>query len=404
MRLDMNAKTLLAKIFAVPMMLLAGLPAAAQTPSPAPPAPAAVPYPEAVANAARTLFKALPLPPGDGKIEIVIDPLLDGATGNHTVAAADMGRRLVEIARSEFPRLAVVDFTEEALARKPLLLIGSITALADAGQVGGKPAAAKPYAIWFTVADTDKREIVAKGNARATPEGVNAAPIPSHADSPAWRKDATTQGYLDSCRNAKVGEPLNATYANQLTTASVIASANQAYDSGRTADALELYRKARAMPGGRQLRVLNGIYTSLARLGGTGADEAFGDIVDYGMENRDLAVKLLFRTGTARFVEAQQARAYPMWLGQIATKTAARLSCVEVVGHTSPTGAVAFNDRLSQSRAEYVRDRLRAAAHGLDNHLLAKGVGSRENIVGTGRDDASDAIDRRVAFKVMDCP
>jgi hypothetical protein len=400
MRLEMIAKRF---AIAIPTLLVAAFPAAAQTPSPAPSPPAAVPYPDAVATAGRALFKALPLPPGEGKVEIVIDPLLDGATGNHTVAAADMGRRLVEIAHNEFPRLAIVDFTEEALARKPLLLIGSITALQDAGQVGGK-AAAKPYAIWFTVADTGKNEIVAKANARATPEGVNAAPVPSHADSPAWRKDATTQGYLDSCRNAKVGEPLNATYANQLTTASVVASANQAYDSGRTADALELYRKARAMPGGRQLRVLNGIYASLARLGGAGADEAFGEIVDYGMENRDLAVKLLFRTGTARFVEMPQARAYPMWLGQVATKTAARLSCVEVVGHTSPTGPAAFNDRLSQARAEYVRDRLRAAARGLDNHLLAKGVGSRENIVGTGKDDASDAVDRRVAFKVMDCP
>ena len=73
-------------------------------------------------------------------------------------------------------------------------------------------------------------------------------------------------------------------------------------------------------------------------------------------------------------------------------------------GHTDSVGSDALNDKLSQARAEYVRDRLRAAARGLDNHLLAKGVGSRENIVGTGRDDASDAIDRRVAFKVMECP
>ena len=58
---------------------------------------------------------------------------------------------------------------------------------------------------------------MAKANARATPEGVNATPTPSHADSPAWRKDATTQAYLDSCRDAKVGEPLNATYAAMVT-------------------------------------------------------------------------------------------------------------------------------------------------------------------------------------------
>jgi hypothetical protein len=35
--------------------------------------------------------------------------------------------------------------------------------------------------------------------------------------------------------------------------------------------------------------------------------------------------------------------------------------------------------------------------------LKATGVGSRETLIGTGRDDASDAIDRRVDFNVSDC-
>jgi outer membrane protein OmpA-like peptidoglycan-associated protein len=32
---------------------------------------------------------------------------------------------------------------------------------------------------------------------------------------------------------------------------------------------------------------------------------------------------------------------------------------------------------------------------------IANGVGSRENLVGTGKDDESDALDRRVEFKVV---
>ena len=35
--------------------------------------------------------------------------------------------------------------------------------------------------------------------------------------------------------------------------------------------------------------------------------------------------------------------------------------------------------------------------------FAAKGVGSRELIVGTGKDDASDALDRRVEFKTIPC-
>jgi hypothetical protein len=30
-------------------------------------------------------------------------------------------------------------------------------------------------------------------------------------------------------------------------------------------------------------------------------------------------------------------------------------------------------------------------------------MGWRENIVGTGTDDVSDALDRRVEFKIVDC-
>ena len=35
--------------------------------------------------------------------------------------------------------------------------------------------------------------------------------------------------------------------------------------------------------------------------------------------------------------------------------------------------------------------------------LQTSGVGYRQNIVGTGADNASDAVDRRVEFKVVEC-
>ena len=35
--------------------------------------------------------------------------------------------------------------------------------------------------------------------------------------------------------------------------------------------------------------------------------------------------------------------------------------------------------------------------------VIATGKGSREMMVGTGKDDASDALDRRVEFKVAPC-
>jgi hypothetical protein len=35
--------------------------------------------------------------------------------------------------------------------------------------------------------------------------------------------------------------------------------------------------------------------------------------------------------------------------------------------------------------------------------MISSGVGSKEMLIGTGKDNASDALDRRVEFKVIKC-
>ena len=74
-----------------------------------------------------------------------------------------------------------------------------------------------------------------------------------------------------------------------------------------------------------------------------------------------------------------------------------------MTGHTSPTGPEPLNERLSLLRAEYVKLRLEGTSPALTKRMIANGVGSKQTMVGTGRDDASDALDRRVEFKVIGC-
>jgi len=74
-----------------------------------------------------------------------------------------------------------------------------------------------------------------------------------------------------------------------------------------------------------------------------------------------------------------------------------------VTGHTSRTGSEAVNERLSLQRATSVKAKLVGEAPPLSKKLRESGMGFRENIVGTGADDASDALDRRVEFKVVGC-
>ena len=91
-----------------------------------------------------------------------------------------------------------------------------------------------------------------------------------------------------------------------------------------------------------------------------------------------------------------------MWLQQIATEAVGSKACLQITGHTSPTGTAALNDSLSLLRAEYIQSRLEEDQPALKKRTTAAGVGSRENLIGTGKDDASDELDRRVELKPID--
>jgi outer membrane protein OmpA-like peptidoglycan-associated protein len=92
---------------------------------------------------------------------------------------------------------------------------------------------------------------------------------------------------------------------------------------------------------------------------------------------------------------------YPMWLQQIAERSAKAGACLQVTGHTSASGSAALNERLSILRAEFVKSRLEQDDAALRGKLIATGAGGQEPLVGTGADNASDALDRRVEFKVI---
>ena len=137
-----------------------------------------------------------------------------------------------------------------------------------------------------------------------------------------------------------MGDPIKPEYIEGLLAASLISEASDAYDEGHYKEALDLYHTARKTPAGDQLRVYNGIYLSETRLGNSEqAATAFRELVDYGLRKKRLAVKFLFRPGSVRFAtESQFSGTYGMWLQQIALETNASHQCLQVTGHTSPSG------------------------------------------------------------------
>jgi outer membrane protein OmpA-like peptidoglycan-associated protein len=376
-------------------------PAAGSPPPATRPPPTPVAFEKALLQAANDLFAKANLADGPQKAVLVIDPLIDGATGAESNATQLMERRIVELVRNNYPRFEVARFSSASLAKSPVVLIGTFTAINNAGLAAGPRDA---YRICLALADLHTKKIISKGVARAQPEGIDATPTSFFAESPVFANDASTAAYIKSCQGTQPGDPIEQVYADRILLASLINDGIQAYNAKNYKDALDRYQSALLTPGGEQLRVLNGIYLAYNELHRRNdASEAFGKVVDYGLKGERLAVKFLFRPGSTEFVRERTSAPYGTWVEKIAERAVAKKACLEIVGHTSATGLAAVNDRLSILRAGYIKDRLEADAGALRGHLISTGRGSRELIVGTGRDDASDAVDRRVEFKVIQC-
>jgi outer membrane protein OmpA-like peptidoglycan-associated protein len=383
----------------------AAAPPPASAPVAAPPPPIPVqPLDAALLDAANKLFSAaatsLGAPPA--KRLLVIDPLVDAVSYTQSVTTQSMENKIQNLVRSKYPGFNVQPISRNSIGQAPIVLVGTFTAIDLKNQVGG---AREAFRICLALADLKSGLIVAKGVARAQVEGVDLTPRQHLQDAPAWAKDPAVDAYVRTCQTTKPGDRIEPGYLDGILVASLIAEAAELQDQGQYQNAIEVYRSALAMPKGEQLRVYNGIYSASWKLGRRAdAEKAFGDAVRVGLSTDRLAVKFLFRPGSTDFITDPRLSApYPMWLTQIARQAAAKSACLNIVGHTSPTGPEPLNERLSVLRAENVKNRLEREAPPLKGRVIASGVGSKEKLVGTGTDDLRDALDRRVEFRTVPC-
>ena len=386
--------------YATPQPVPTPAPAVAAAAPPAP--PPVLSFDDAVQAAATALLSRAQLPP-DTKFDLVIDPLIDGVTGMQSQATRAMGTRIVKIIREGYPRYVVQPFNTDSVKRGPLLLVGTFTGVNAERKTEGKREA---YRICLALADLKTGKLVSKGLAFAKPEGVDLSPLPVDRDAPAWLEDSTTQGYIRTCQGTRAGDSIHPAYLNRVLTSAKLAEANDAYAAGKWAAARKLYEEALAGEGGDQLRTHTGLYLSHWKLGNRkAAAQSLGRIVDQGLENKRLGMKFLFRPGTAALWSDPKAgvAAYPLWLQEIASRAARRSSCLELVGHTSASGPEPINEKLSLLRAEELKKQIGRLAPPLNPRMIAAGMGSRQTLIGTGRDDLSDVLDRRVEFKVVGC-
>ncbi len=179
-------------------------PPAAGTQAAPPPPPTPILFDDALLRAANDLFSKAALPAGNEKIELVVDPLIDGISGAQSTATRLMQDRIVALVRKSYPRFEVRPFSTEALSRAPVVLIGTFTAINNAGAADGPRDA---YRICLALADLRSKSIVSKGVARARPETIDVTPTPAFADTPVWATDPATSQYIKACQGTKPRRP-----------------------------------------------------------------------------------------------------------------------------------------------------------------------------------------------------
>ncbi len=333
------------------------------------------------------------------KRALVIDPMIDGASGQQTVVTRQLEEKVVARLASKHAALPVLPFKLASLNRSQYVMTGTMTRIQDA-----KLGARAPFQINLALTELKSGTVVAQASSRARGAGLDTTPTPYYRDSPVLVKDKIVDGYIRTSQTAP-GQPAVRDYFDRLATATTINEATQAYNGEKYQEALDLYKTALAAPYGEQLRTLNGIYLASWKLGRLQeAEQAFGKVVALGIASNNLGVKFLFNPGTTDFwSDTKVSGPYAIWVRQIAKQTAQSKVCMDIVGHTSRTGGEAFNEKLSAQRAAAIRQKLGTEAGELSARTKTSGLGFRENIIGTGTDDASDALDRRVEFKIVAC-
>ena len=333
------------------------------------------------------------------KRSVVLDPMLDAVTGQQTAATVLLENRVSERLTTKTDQFEILPFQSANLARAQYLLTGTMSRV-EASATNRK------RALQINIALTELKSgtVVAQASALARDEGLDHTPLAYYRDSPVLVKDKVIEGYARTSATPP-GQRGDAFYLERIAAATVINEATALYNQERYVEALGQYRSALAMPTGEQIRVMNGIYLTSAKLGRTAeAEQAFGRVVALGIAYNELGVKFLFNPGSTDFwSDPRVSGPYAMWLRQIAKEGTAAKVCMNVVGHTSKTGSEQVNDALSLQRANFIRQKLATESAALASRTKTAGMGFRQNFVGSGTDNAVDALDRRVEFKIVPC-
>jgi len=326
--------------------------------------------------------------------KIVIDPFIDVESGYPVKANA----RIVEIFSQEIIKRFQVtgEMEPENLDVSEYVLNGMVTLDEKHGSKGDV------YKVSSAIFEKSSGKVLASASVRLN--SFDTTPKDIYKDSPVFMKGKNYDQYASSVKKAP-NETVDKEYHDRLAVKSMQVKGDNLYEQNEYKKSLSYYNQAASSMSGEQLEVLNGQFTLLIKqTQWKDAESVYGRLLRLSIkETNEIASKIMFAPNSVIPVE-NKTEVYNIYLKQIAGFVASAPRCkVKIIGHCSRSGAESHNMKLSLQRASWIQKQMAAYAPAVLNQSETIGRGFEENIVGTGRDDLTDQIDRRVEFVFNTC-
>ena len=325
---------------------------------------------------------------------IVIDPFIDTESGYpikvnpqiKAIMSGEIDKRFAVTGEMEPEKLEVSEY----------VLCGMVALVP---QYEGERNVYKVYAAVF-----EKSSGVVLASSEAHIRSFETTPMDIYRDSPIYLKGRNYEEHVSSVKK-KPQESVEKGYHDKLAVKSMRVKGDVLYEEKEYDKSLGYYNQAAGSSGGQELETLNGLFTNLVRQGQYDkAEPVYGKLLKLSIaETGQIATKITFSPNSKTPAESKSAR-HTVYIRQIAKLVAASPSCrVTIIGHSSKSGLEAYNDKLSLQRAASIQKMMTSFATETAKRSEIIGRGFRDNIVGTGSDNITDEIDRRVEFRFKAC-
>jgi outer membrane protein OmpA-like peptidoglycan-associated protein len=326
--------------------------------------------------------------------KITIDPFIDVESGYAVKANETIRKVMSEEIKTRFQISGAME--PDNLEASAYVLNGMVTLEREPGTKGHR------YKVSSAVFEKASGRVLASSSVRVSE--FDTTPMDIYKDSPVFLKGENYEQLTTSVKKAPE-ENVEKGYHDRLAIKSMQVKGDLLYEEKEYNKSFAYYDQAARSQDGLHLEVLNGQFTSSLKQGEWERAEAvYAKLIRSSIaETGELATKITFNPSSASPIEGK-ARIHNIYIRQIAKMVASTPNCrIAIIGHSSKTGKEGFNDSLSLSRSKWILKEMAGYAHDITQRAETIGRGYRENIVGTGADNLTDEIDRRVEFKFSQC-